>query len=105
MTGPVRHVRSLAEALVLEPGAILLAAAATPAWTPAFFLARGVVLDIGGMLSHCAVIAREYGIPCVVGARSATALLRDGDVVTLDAHTGRVYLPSRSSTDGSRTSS
>ncbi|MHC4393598.1 MAG: PEP-utilizing enzyme, partial [Planctomycetota bacterium] len=92
VTGPVRLVRSLDDALNLEPGTILLARAATPAWTPAFFLAKGVILDIGGMLSHCAVIAREYGIPCVIGARGATALLSDGDHVTLDAHTGRIYM-------------
>ena len=53
------------------------------------------MLDVGGMLSHCAVIAREYGIPCVVGARLATKLLHDGDIVTVDARAGRVYLPER----------
>ncbi|MFC1706844.1 PEP-utilizing enzyme [Planctomycetota bacterium] len=92
VTGLVRRAETLDDALSCKPDEILLAKAATPAWTPAFFLARGVILDIGGMLSHCAVIAREYGIPCVVGVRSGMELLRDGDRVTLDAHTGRVYI-------------
>jgi pyruvate,water dikinase len=91
--GRVRRAERLEDALGIAPDEILLARAASPAWTPVFFLAKGVLLDIGGMLSHCAVVAREYGIPCVVGAKNATALLADGDRVVLDANTGRVYLP------------
>lgn len=93
VTGRIRKVETLEQALALEPEEILLARVASPAWTPVFFLAKGVVLDVGGMLSHCAVVAREYGIPCVVGTKTATALLNDGDLVTLDANVGRVYLP------------
>lgn len=91
VTGRIRRADTLEQALQARPDEILCARAATPAWTPVFFLVRGVVLDIGGMLSHCAVIAREYGIPCVVGAKNATALLADGALVTLDANAGRVY--------------
>ncbi len=93
VTGPVRKIDRLEDAHRLRPGEILLARAATPSWTPYFFFARGVILDLGGLLSHSAVIAREYGIPCVVGVKTATEVLRDGDVVTVDAHRGRVYLP------------
>ncbi|GIW71059.1 MAG: hypothetical protein KatS3mg102_0601 [Planctomycetota bacterium] len=90
--GRVRRVETLHEALALRPGEILLARLAPPAWLPAFLLARGVILDVGGMLSHCAVLAREHGIPCVVGTRNATLWLRDGEEVTLDAYEGRVYV-------------
>jgi pyruvate,water dikinase len=90
--GRVRRCANLDEALSLGPEDILLARLAPPAWTPAFLLARGVILDIGGMLSHCAVIAREHGIPCVVGVRNGTQMLQDGEEVTLDAYTGRVYV-------------
>src|SRR5262249_40309241 len=93
VTGRVRRVERLRGGWSVRPDEILLARAATPSWTPLFFFARGVILDIGGMLSHCAVIAREYGIPCVVGLKTATSLLKDGDIVTVDARTGRVYLP------------
>jgi pyruvate,water dikinase len=93
VAGRIRKVETLEQALSIRPDEILLARVASPAWTPVFFLAKGVVLDIGGMLSHCAVVAREYGIPCVVGVKAATALLADGDEVTLDANVGRVYLP------------
>ncbi|RME73785.1 MAG: hypothetical protein D6776_06405, partial [Planctomycetota bacterium] len=90
--GRVRRCDRLEDALELAPDEILLARLAPPSWTPAFLLARGVILDIGGMLSHCAVIAREHGIPCVVGVREGTELLRDGEWVTLDAYAGRVYV-------------
>jgi phosphohistidine swiveling domain-containing protein len=92
VSGRARVAKTLDEALALTPGEVLVARVASPAWAPVFFLARGVVLDIGGMLSHCAVVAREYGIPCVVGTRDATALVRTGDEVTVDANAGRVYL-------------
>ncbi len=91
VTGRVRLVERLEDGWTLKPDEILLARAATPSWTPLFFFARGVILDIGGMLSHCAVIAREYGIPCVVGLKTATTTLSTGDVVTVDAFKGRVY--------------
>jgi pyruvate,water dikinase len=92
VTGRARRVERLEDGWSLGPDEILLARAATPSWTPLFFFAKGVILDIGGMLSHCAVIAREYGIPCVVGCKTATAEVPDGASVTLDADHGRVYL-------------
>jgi pyruvate,water dikinase len=92
VTGRVRLVERLEDGWTLKPDEILLARAATPSWTPLFFFARGVILDIGGMLSHCAVIAREYGIPCVVGLKTATAAIPDGSVVTVDADRGEVVI-------------
>jgi pyruvate,water dikinase len=92
ITGRARRVDRIEDGWSLGPDEVLLARAATPSWTPLFFFSRGVILDIGGMLSHCAVIAREYGIPCVVGLKTATAEIPDGAMVTVDAYHGRVYL-------------
>jgi pyruvate,water dikinase len=93
ITGPVRVVEYPEEAFSLKRDEILVAKVANPGWTPLFFLAKGVILDVGGLLSHAAVLAREFGIPCVVGVGSGTLLLRTGEIVTLDGDTGRVYLP------------
>jgi phosphohistidine swiveling domain-containing protein len=77
----------------LEPGEILVAPFTDVGWTPLFLAAAGVVMDKGGPLSHSCVVAREYGIPAVVNARRATALIRTGDLITLDGDRGVVYLP------------
>ena len=63
-----------------------------PPWTPLFATASGVVTDAGGILSHCAVVAREYGIPAVVGAARATATIRDGQQIEVDGNAGLVRL-------------
>jgi phosphohistidine swiveling domain-containing protein len=89
-TGVARVVRSLAEAAALAPGEILVAETTAPPWTPLFAIAGAVVTDTGGILSHSAVVAREYGIPAVVGANSATTAIRDGDIVEVDGDAGTV---------------
>jgi len=61
-----------------------------PAWTPLFLDAAAVVIDIGGPLSHGAVIARELGIPCVINVKDGSTRLRTGDVLTVDGTTGTV---------------
>ena len=66
--------------------------AADPGWTPLFINAAGIVLEIGGALQHGAVVAREYGIPCVSGVENATEVLRDGQVVTVDGSSGIVRI-------------
>jgi pyruvate,water dikinase len=76
----------------LAPGEVLVTYATAPPWTPAFAIAGAVVTDVGGTLSHCAVVAREYGIPAVVGARLATATIRDGQLITVDGTNGVVRL-------------
>jgi pyruvate,water dikinase len=76
----------------LAPGEILVTYATAPPWTPAFAIAGGIVTDIGGTLSHCAVVAREYGIPAVVGTRIATATIQDGALITVDGTNGVVRL-------------
>jgi phosphohistidine swiveling domain-containing protein len=88
--GVARVVRSLQDAERLAPGEVLVAETTAPPWTPLFAVAAAVVTDTGGILSHAAVVAREYGLPAVVGAAGATAVLRDGDVVEVDGDRGTV---------------
>ena len=73
-----------------RPGEVLVAAITTPAWTPLFAMAAGVVTDVGGPLSHSSIVAREYGIPAVLGTGSATRHLRTGDRIVVDGDTGTV---------------
>ncbi|MET3936178.1 phosphohistidine swiveling domain-containing protein [Arthrobacter sp. OAP107] len=74
----------------LEPGEILVAPSTDPGWTPLFLTAGGLVMEMGGPNSHGAVVAREYGIPAVVGVPDATSLLRTGQEVTVDGAAGTV---------------
>jgi pyruvate,water dikinase len=76
----------------MQPGDVLVAEITTPAWTPLFAMAAGVVTDIGGPLSHGSIVAREYGIPAVLGTGVATQRLHSGQVVTVDGSTGTVRL-------------
>ncbi len=76
----------------LLPGEILVARATDPGWTPLFIDARGIILEIGGALQHGAVVAREYGVPCVSGVDDATHLLKDGQLVEVDGSNGVVRL-------------
>jgi pyruvate,water dikinase len=64
----------------------------TPAWTPLYAIAGGIVAETGGPLSHPAITAREYGIPAVVAVKRATSLIREGQVVTVDGVAGTVTL-------------
>lgn len=77
----------------MRAGAILVAEVTTPAWTPLFAMASGVVTDIGGPLSHGSIVAREYGIPAVLGTGVATRRIRSGQQVTVDGTAGEVILP------------
>jgi phosphohistidine swiveling domain-containing protein len=90
--GPARIVRSLADAAALRPGDVLVCETTAPSWTPLFATAVAVVTDTGGVLSHSAVVAREYGIPAVVGAVVATERIRDGQTVEVDGDAGTVRL-------------
>ncbi len=74
------------------PGEILVARATDPGWTPLFINARGIILEIGGALQHGAVVAREYGIPCVSGLDGATTILKDGQLVEVDGSHGLVRI-------------
>lgn len=90
--GRAQVVRSLAEADKLEPGDILIAETTAPPWTPLFATVAAVVTDTGGILSHSAVVAREYGIPAVVGASNATNAIADGQMVEVDGNQGVVRI-------------
>ena len=74
----------------MKRGAVLVTRATDPSWTPLFTLASGVVVEVGGMLSHASTIAREYGLPALANVKNATRLLKSGDRVRLDASGGTV---------------
>ena len=90
MQGPAKIVRSLAEAEKLEKGDILVTTTTSPPWTPLFATAGAIVTDTGGVLSHCAVVAREYRIPAVVGTGGATQAFSDGELLEVDGDSGTV---------------
>jgi len=74
----------------LQPGEILVAAATDPSWTTLFVGAAAVATDLGGALSHGAIVARELGLPCVTNLRTATTMIRTGDIVCVDGNRGTV---------------
>jgi len=77
---------------VLQPGEVLVTPSTDPAWTPLFLTASALVMEMGGMMSHGAVVARELGIPAVVGVAAATERIRTGQTVIVDGTEGVVYL-------------
>ena len=83
-------LRDPGEFAAMKRGAILVTTATDPSWTPLFTLASGVIVEVGGMLSHASTIAREYGLPALANVRDATRILKTGDRVRLDASNGRV---------------
>jgi phosphoenolpyruvate synthase/pyruvate phosphate dikinase len=87
--GRARVILDMAEA-DLEPGDILVTAYTDPSWTPAFVAIAGLVTEVGGLMTHGAVIAREYGLPAVVGVEQATRLIRDGQRVRVNGTDGYV---------------
>jgi len=94
VTAPVRVLRSPEEASLLQAGEILVAPTTNIGWSVVFPKASAIVTDIGAPLSHATIIARELGIPAVVGCKSATAALKDGDIVTVDGGAGTVRIAS-----------
>ncbi|MBI1886322.1 MAG: hypothetical protein HYS09_08460 [Chloroflexi bacterium] len=92
VTAPAKVVRTLNESDKLEPGDVLVCDMTMPAWTPLFSIVSAVVADSGGVLSHCAIVAREYRIPCVVGTRIGTQRIRDGQRLTVDGGKGIVRI-------------
>ncbi len=76
----------------MQPGDVIVAGITTPAWTPLFARAGGIVTDIGGPLSHSSIVAREYGIPAVLATASGTRRIKDGQIITVDGSAGTVTL-------------
>ena len=89
--GEVVVVRDPGDFGRMKRGAILVAPATDPSWTPLFTLASGVIVEVGGVLSHASTIAREYGLPALANVKNATKRLRTGDRVRLDAVNGIVH--------------
>ena len=76
----------------IASGEILVCPGTDPAWTPLFMAASGLVMEVGGMMTHGSVVAREYGIPAVVGVHQATQQLKDGQRIRLDGTNGRIVI-------------
>ena len=94
-TGVARVVRSLEEAGDLDEGEIMVCEMTLPPWVPMFGIAGAVVADVGGVMSHCAIVAREFGVPAVVGSVNGTTRIQSGQTVTVDGTNGNVYLDGR----------
>ena len=89
--GRVRVVLDPRQAALL-PGEIMVCPGTDPSWTPLFLTAAGLVMEVGGMMTHGAVVAREYGIPAIVGVNRATTRLRSGQRIRINGSTGQIVL-------------
>lgn len=94
-SGPVRVVHKIDQLDKVNPGDVLVTEMTTPDMVPAMKRASAIVTDEGGMTSHASIVSRELGVPAVVGTSSATAVLEDGQLVTVDGEMGRVFPGSR----------
>ena len=93
VSGPARVILDPhSDDATIKPGEILVAPYTDVGWTPLFLAASGVVMSLGGPLSHSCIVAREYGIPAVVNAKQATEILSTGDWITVDGNEGVVYV-------------
>lgn len=95
VTGRVHIVDSGADLARVRPGEILVARTASPVWTVVFDVIGGFVTEIGGVMAHAAIIAREFGVPSVVGVAGARSRLRTGQIVTVDATRGTIRIVDR----------
>jgi pyruvate,water dikinase len=95
VTAPASIIHSPEDFEKMAPDSILVCTTTTPAWTPLFARAKGLVTDIGGALAHGSIVAREYGIPAVMGTGEATRRIENGELVRVDGHRGTVTLVDR----------
>jgi pyruvate,water dikinase len=93
--GRAKVMHNLSEASKVQPGDILVCEMTMPAWTSLFSTVSAVVSDTGGVLSHCAIVAREYRMPCVVGTIVGTRVIKDGMLLTVDGARGMVRIDAR----------
>lgn len=91
LTGRACVVKTFAEVSKIKAGDILIAYCTDVAWSPYFPILSGVVTELGGLISHGAVVAREYGLPCIVGATNATNIIQDGEEILMDANIGVIF--------------
>jgi rifampicin phosphotransferase len=89
--GRARVILDIAHARI-EPGDILVTTYTDPSWTPAFVTIKGLVTEVGGLMTHGAVVAREYGLPAVVGVENATRLIQDGQQIRIHGTDGYIEL-------------
>ncbi|MCO4261545.1 PEP-utilizing enzyme [Pseudarthrobacter sp. MDT3-26] len=92
VSAPARVLRGPQDFALMEPGEVLVARITTPAWTSLFAMASAVVTDVGGPLSHSSIVAREYGIPAVLGTGVATQRLTSGQQIRVDGDAGTVTI-------------
>jgi phosphoenolpyruvate synthase/pyruvate phosphate dikinase len=92
VSAPASVIRSPDDFSQMEPGTILVCPTTTPAWTPLFSQARALVTDVGGVLAHGSIVAREYDIPAVLGTGVATQRIRSGQRIRVDGEAGTVTL-------------
>jgi len=90
--GIARVVRSVDEVADIRDGEILVCGSTSPAWAPIFSKIRATVTDVGGVMSHAAIVCREYGLPAVVGTGSATSRITTGQMIRVDGSGGVVTL-------------
>ncbi|GAA2777837.1 PEP-utilizing enzyme [Crossiella cryophila] len=97
--GRARVVLDAGESDLVEPGEVLVCATTDPSWAPALGIAGAVVIDVGSPMSHGAIIARELGVPCVIGTGTGTVVLRSGDWLRVDGAAGIVTVRHRATTE------
>ena len=90
--GTARVITDPMDPMALEPGDIMIAPVTDPAWTPLFMTAAGVVVNVGGQISHAIIVSRELGLPCVVSVEHATNRIPDGATIEVDGATGQVTI-------------
>lgn len=90
--GPARVVLTDSDLHTIQPGDILVAPTTTISWTTVFALIKGAVIDRGGILSHAAIVAREYGIPCVINTFTGTSKIKTGEKIRVDGTQGAIYI-------------
>ena len=95
ITGRAKLILDIHDSDRLQQGDILVTKCTDPAWTAAFGKLSGVITETGGILSHAAVVSREYGISCILAVKNATDAIKDGDIVTMDCKTGEIHISRR----------
>lgn len=91
VTGTVR-IMAQPDTQLLHQGEIIVTHNTDPSWTPLFPLAKGLIMESGGPISHGAIVAREFGLPGIAGVSNALTILQDGDVICMDGATGVIEL-------------
>ncbi len=91
VTGRVRVLFNPEELDQLEIGEVLVVQRSSPLWTVGMLRAGAIISEVGGMISHAAIVAREMGVPCVVAVEQATSLLANGTLVRVDGETGTIH--------------